>query len=110
MKVTLRQRQKGNKISLYLDYYKSGKREYKYLGLSLIPEPEKGKLTKAQKDENNKTLSLAETILSKRHLEIQNGMYGFKGLKIRWRTGDKSAYSSLLFNGAQIKAINGFHL
>jgi integrase len=77
MKVTLRQRQKGNKVSLYLDYYKSGKREYEYLGLSLIPEPEKGKLTKTQKDENNKTLSLAETIRSKRHLEIQNGMYGF---------------------------------
>lgn len=77
MKVTLRQRQKGNKISLYLDYYKSGKREYEYLGLSLIPEPEKGKLTKAQKDENNKILSLAETVRSKRHLEIQNGMYGF---------------------------------
>ncbi len=77
MKVTLRQRQKANKISLYLDYYKNGKREYEYLGLYLIPEPEKGKLTQAQKDENKKILSLAESIRSKRHLEIQNGMYGF---------------------------------
>ena len=50
MKVTLRQRQKANKISLYLDYYKNGKREYEYLGLYLIPEPEKGKLTQAQKE------------------------------------------------------------
>jgi integrase len=77
MKVTLRQRKKGSKISLYLDYYNNGKREYEYLKLYLIPEPEKGKLTKAQKDENSKMLSLAESIRSKRHLEIQNGIYGF---------------------------------
>ena len=77
MKVTLRQRQKGNKISLYLDYYSNGKRDYEYLNLYLIPEPEKGKLTFAQKTENNKILSLAESIRSKKHLEIQNGMYGF---------------------------------
>ncbi|HRA73324.1 MAG TPA: site-specific integrase, partial [Flavobacterium sp.] len=49
MKVTLRQRQKGNKISLYLDYYSNGKRDYEYLNLYLLPEPEKGKLTKAEK-------------------------------------------------------------
>lgn len=28
MKVTLRQRTKGDKVSLYLDYYHKGKREY----------------------------------------------------------------------------------
>jgi len=77
MKVTLRQRKKGNKISLYLDYYQNGKRDYEYLNLYLIPEPEKGKLTFAQKTENSKILSLAESIRSKKHLEIQNGMYGF---------------------------------
>lgn len=77
MTVTLRQRKKGNKISLYLDYYNNGKRDYEYLGLYLTPVPEKGRLTKAQKDENNKTLSLAENIRSKRHLEIQNEVYGF---------------------------------
>lgn len=81
MKVTLRQRQKGNKISLYLDYYSNGKRDYEYLNLYLLPEPEKGKLTKAEKDENNKILSLAESIRSKKHLEIQNGMYGFNNLE-----------------------------
>jgi len=52
MNVTLRQRKKGNKISLYLDYYTNGKREYEYLNLYLLPEPEKGKLTKEQKDDN----------------------------------------------------------
>jgi len=77
MKVTLRQRKKSNKISLYLDYYQNGKREYEYLKLYLIPEPEKGRLSKIQKDENSKILSLAESIRSKRHLEIKNGIYGF---------------------------------
>ncbi|MCB0536013.1 MAG: site-specific integrase [Bacteroidetes bacterium] len=78
MKVTLRQRKKGNKITLYLDYYENGKREYEHLGLYLIPEPEKGSLTKAQKDENRKILELAESIRSKRHLEVQNNIYGFR--------------------------------
>jgi len=50
MKVTLRKRLKRNKISLYLDYYNNGKREYEYLKLYLKPDPEKGSLTKAEKD------------------------------------------------------------
>lgn len=78
MKITLRQRKKGNKITLYLDYYDKGKRDYEYLGLYLTPEPEKGSLTKLQKDENKKILELAENIRSKRHLEAQNNIYGFK--------------------------------
>src|SRR5690606_38707210 len=78
MKITLRQRKKGNKITLYLDYYDQGKREYEHLGLYLTPEPEKGSLSKAQKDENRKILELAESIRSKRHLEIQNNIYGFR--------------------------------
>ncbi len=78
MKVTLRQRTKGDKISLYLDYYHQGKRSYEYLQLYLYPEPEKGKLTKEQKKENKDTLTLAETIRAKRHLEVQNGVYGMQ--------------------------------
>ncbi|MBK7633932.1 MAG: phage integrase SAM-like domain-containing protein [Saprospiraceae bacterium] len=78
MKITLRQRQKNNKISLYLEYYEKGRREYEYLNLYLIPDPEKGSLTKFQKDENKRILELAETIRSKRHLETQNNIYGFK--------------------------------
>lgn len=80
MNVSLRERQKGNKISLYLDYYHQRKRNYEYLELYLIPEPEKGKLSKQQKEENRKTLALAEAIRSKRHLEIKNGIYGFQDL------------------------------
>lgn len=66
MKVTLRQRKKGNTISLYLDYYEKGKREYEYLGLYLVPKPKIGTLTKSQKEENKKILELAEKIRAKR--------------------------------------------
>ncbi|HAZ04500.1 MAG: recombinase [Bacteroidetes bacterium GWA2_40_14] len=78
MKVALRQRKKGDKISLYLDYYNKGKREYEYLNLYLIPEPEKGSLSKADKDENRKILDLAESIRAKRFLEIKNDDYDFQ--------------------------------
>lgn len=78
MKVTLRQRLKGDSISLYLDYYSKGRRKYEYLNLFLKPEPLKGRLTKVQKEENIKNMALAESIRSKRHLEIQNGIYGFQ--------------------------------
>lgn len=78
MKATLRQRQKGDKISLYLDYYDNGNRRREYLKMYLIPQPEKGKLTKEQKAHNQSTLALAEAICSKKNLEIKNGEFGFK--------------------------------
>lgn len=78
MNVTLRQRQKGDKISLYLDYYEDGKRKYEYLKMYLHPNGEKGKLTKEQKKHNEESLSLAEAIRSKRHVQIKNEEFGFK--------------------------------
>lgn len=77
MNVALRQRKKRDKISLYLDYYHKGNRSYEYLSLYLYPAPEKGKLTKLQKDHNKNNLELAENIRAKKHLEIQSGVYGF---------------------------------
>ncbi len=77
MKVALRQRKKGDKISLYLDFYHKGKRSYEYLNLYLFPTPESGRLTKAQKDHNKNNLDLAENIRAKKHLEIQGNVYGF---------------------------------
>ncbi len=77
IKVTLRQREKGNKISLYLDYYNQGKRTYEYLDLFLYPMPEKGRLTKVQRDHNRSNLELAKSIWAKKHLNIQNGLHGF---------------------------------
>lgn len=78
MNVTLRQRTKGKKISLYLDFYKNGKREYEYLNLYLVPEPATGRLSKQDKDSNRKTLEMAEIIRSKRMLEIKNDEFGFR--------------------------------
>lgn len=77
MNIILRKRKKGDKISLYLDYYSNGKRKYEYLHLYLKPKPPKGRLSKSDSDENRKTLALAESVRSKRHFEIERGIYGF---------------------------------
>lgn len=78
MNVTLRERQKGNKISLYLDLYENGKRRYEYLKLYLHAKPENGKLTKEQKDHNEKTMALADAVRSKRLLQFKNEEFGFR--------------------------------
>lgn len=77
MKVTLRQRNQGNKTSLYLDYYGNGRRNTEYLKLYLHPDPK----TKQEKESNKKTLQLAESIKAKRQIEIQNGIHGFRDLE-----------------------------
>jgi len=74
MKVTLRQRTKNGKVSLYLDYYNKGKRKLEYLRLYLIDKPR----TPEERSFNKKTLQLGESIRSKRQLELQNGIYGFE--------------------------------
>ena len=62
----------GN-ISLYLDIYRNGKREYEFLKLYLIPEK-----TRADKEKNRETMRLAEAIKAKRTVELQNREFGFK--------------------------------
>ncbi len=61
----------GN-ISLYLDIYRNGKREYEFLKLYLIKEK-----TPLDRKQNEQTLLTAQAIRSKRQIEIQNGEYGF---------------------------------
>jgi integrase/recombinase XerD len=85
MKVHLRQRKqtKDGSISVFLEIYKGvvntpdGKtkilRDYEYLNLYLIDNPK----TPIDKQSNKETLQLAESIKSKRELEIKNGIYGF---------------------------------
>jgi len=73
MKVTLRQRKKNGKISLYLDYYHKGKRKFEYLRLYLIDKPR----TAEERSFNRKTLQLGDRIRAKKQLEIQSGIYGF---------------------------------
>ncbi len=85
IKVHLRQRKQSSngKISLYLEYYKGTSktangmvkalREYEYLDLYLIDKPK----NTVEREQNKKILELANTIKSRRELEIKNGQYGF---------------------------------
>lgn len=72
IKVRQKPLQNGN-ISLYLDIYRDGKRSYEFLKLYLIPER-----TREDKEKNRQTMQLANSIKSKRIVEMQNGEYGFK--------------------------------
>ncbi|GHV56564.1 tyrosine recombinase [Bacteroidia bacterium] len=71
IKMRLKRLANGNQ-SIYLDYYKDGKREYEFLKLYLMPER-----TPADKDTNAQTLRLANAVKSKRVVELQNNAHGF---------------------------------
>ena len=72
--IKLRRKQLANgNISLYLDIYHNGRREYEFLKLYLIPEK-----NRADKEKNRQTLQLANSIKAKRIVDIQNGDHGFK--------------------------------
>jgi integrase/recombinase XerD len=89
MKIHLRQRKqtKDGSISLFLEIYRGtsttpdGKvkinRSYEYLNLYLIEKPK----SPAEKQHNKETKLLAERVLSKRILEIENGRFDFHGSK-----------------------------
>ena len=71
--VRLRSREvSGGNRSLYLDIYCNGERKYEYLRLYLVPEK-----TRKDKEENIKTMQLAEAIRAQRIVEFQNGRFGF---------------------------------
>lgn len=71
--VQLRQKELANgNISLYLDIYWNGKREYKFLKLYLKPAK-----TAAEKEQNRQTLATAESIRSHTQIELQNGKYEY---------------------------------
>ena len=84
MNIKLRQRKqtRTGKISLYLDVYKGTvrldngrikvERTYEYLNLYLYQRPK----DHIEKHHNKETLSLAESIRSKRFLEIKSGQHG----------------------------------
>lgn len=72
--VKLRRKNLANgNVSLYLDIYVNGRREYEFLKLYLIPEK-----SKADRDRNRQTLDLANSVKSQRIVEIQRGEHGFK--------------------------------
>lgn len=72
--ITLRQRElpSGN-ITLYLDIVCNGRRKTESLKLFLVPEN-----TRSDKQKNKETMKLAEAILAKRVVEVQNKEFGFK--------------------------------
>lgn len=61
----------GN-LSIYLDFYRNGVREYEFLKLYLIPEKNKG-----DKMQNEETLRTANAIKAQRIVALQNEEYGF---------------------------------
>lgn len=72
--VRLREKALANgSISLYLDIYLKGKRDYEFLRLYLVPEK-----TSADREKNRETLKLANAVKAKRIVEIQNQEYGFQ--------------------------------
>ncbi|GHT05612.1 tyrosine recombinase [Bacteroidia bacterium] len=73
VKMRLKRLANGNQ-SIYLDYYKDGKREYEFLKLYLVPER-----TPTDKDTNTQTLRLANAVKAKRIVELQNNAHGFTG-------------------------------
>jgi len=64
--------QNGNK-SIYLDIYRDGNRKYKFLQLYIVPEH-----SETEKEQNRKTLELANKVKSKMILDMDNVEHGFK--------------------------------
>ena len=71
--IRLRTKQLSNgNLSLYLDIYRDGKREYEFLKLYLIPEK-----TPFDKQQNAETLKTANAIKAQRIIALQNKEHGF---------------------------------
>lgn len=60
-------------ISLYLDIYHNGSRNYEFLKLYLIGKPK----TQGEKQRNKETLELAQAIKAKRIVALQHNSHGF---------------------------------
>ena len=71
IKLRSKQLANGNQ-SLYLDFYRDGKREYEFLKLYLVPER-----TPIDKTTNAQTLELANAVKSQKIVELQNAAHGF---------------------------------
>jgi integrase len=80
MKITLRQRIKGQKITLYLDYYHKGSRKTETLDLYLTPDPPKGRLTPEEKKKNQDILRLATSICHRKQMDFQSGSFSLSDL------------------------------
>lgn len=73
--VTLREKELSNgNVSLYLDLYRGGVRKYEFLKLYL----NKKARTPVEREQNRKTLILAEEIRTKREMKLNTGAFGLK--------------------------------
>lgn len=81
MTITLRQREKNKKISMYLDIYDNGIRQYEYLRLYLHVNKGRGSLSHDKKEQNKRTIALAESIKVKRTFELQSKSYDIADYK-----------------------------
>ena len=71
IKIRFKKLANGNQ-SIYLDFYREGRREYEFLKLYTIPEK-----TTADKEANAETLRLANAIKAQKIVELQNNVHGF---------------------------------
>jgi len=71
IKLRTKQLANGNQ-SIYLDYYKDGRRQYEFLKLYLVPER-----TLIDKSTNAQTLELANAVKAQKIVELQNTAHGF---------------------------------
>ena len=113
MKITLRKRKlKNGRIRLYLDIYKGytksedGKihaiRDYEHLDLYLYEKADDF----SKKQQNKEMLQLANSIKSKRELEIQSGKYGFHS-KVKSKANFIEYFNTLTENRLKSKGNYG---
>ncbi|MDR0296067.1 MAG: site-specific integrase [Prevotellaceae bacterium] len=81
IKLRFKKLSNGNK-SIYLDYYRDGKREYEFLKLYLVLENSTG-----DKSANVETLRLANAIKAQKIVELQNTEHGFSVSIVRSKVG-----------------------
>lgn len=93
MKVHLRRKKiSKSRISLYLEFYDSGKRQFETLGLYIH---DKNRLTQLEKDHNKQILNTAEAIQSQRTVEIKNNQFGFLNRKANTSFMEYFKYTTL---------------
>ena len=80
IRLRLKKLANGNK-SIYLDYYRDGKREYEFLKLYIIPEK-----NASAKIQNEETLRTANAIKAQRVVSLQNDEHGFSNSGVKGRT------------------------
>jgi integrase/recombinase XerD len=78
--VSLREKKLSNgNISLYLDIYRNGNREYEFLKIYIKDKPK----THEEREKNKENLNLAEGIRSERESTLKHNEFGFSSPKLK---------------------------